>query len=102
MLIRDFELDVDILEEIEAFDWVGEVIKDNKFIACSPFRSERHPSFAVNLEDGLWIDSGNTDEYYHKGNLVKLLSLLRNEDINTVQIILLNVEYRQKYSNYSV
>ncbi|HID0815755.1 TPA: toprim domain-containing protein [Clostridium botulinum] len=85
MLIRDFELDVDILEEIEQFDWVGEVIKGNKFISCSPFRSERHPSFAVNLDDGLWIDSGNSDEYYHKGNLVKLLSLLRNEDINIIE-----------------
>lgn len=85
MDIRGHELDIDVLEEMQNFDWTGEVIKGNKFIACSPFRSERHPSFAINLEDGLWIDSGNSDEYYHKGNLVKLLSLLRNEDIETIE-----------------
>lgn len=85
MEIREFDLDVNILEELEAFNWSGESIKGNKFIACSPFRTERHPSFAVNLESGLFIDSGNSDEYYHKGNFVKLLSLLRNEDISTVE-----------------
>jgi len=85
MQIREHELDVDVLEEVQNFSWVGEVIKGNKFIACSPFRSERHPSFAVNVDDGLWIDSGNSDEYFHKGNLVKLLSVLRNEDMETIE-----------------
>lgn len=80
MKIREHDLDIAVQEELEAFDWSGAEIRGNKFIACSPFRSERHPSFAVNLDSGLWIDSGNSDEYQHKGNLVKLLSLLRNEE----------------------
>lgn len=82
MQIREHDLDVDILEELENFDWAGGVVKGNKFLACSPFRTERHPSFACNLEDGLWIDSGNSDEYYHKGNFLKLMAVLRNEDID--------------------
>lgn len=85
MQVREYDLDVDILAEVEEFDWVNGQVKGNKFIACSPFRSERHPSFAVNLEDGLWIDSGNSDEYYHKGNFIKLLSVLRNEDYELVE-----------------
>lgn len=85
MDIKEYNLDVDILEELQNFEWVGEVIKGIKFIACSPFRSERHPSFACNLETGTFIDSGNSDEFYHKGNLVKLLAALRNEDYETIE-----------------
>ena len=85
MKIREYELDVNILEEVEEFEWVNGVVRGNKFLACSPFRSERHPSFAINLETSTWIDSGNSDEFYHKGNLVKLLAVLRQEDIETVE-----------------
>ncbi|MFT8313308.1 MAG: toprim domain-containing protein [Clostridium sp.] len=85
MEIRDIELEVDVLEELEQFDWVNEQIRGNKFQACSPFRSDNHPSFAVNLGSGLWIDSGSTDDYYYKGNFTKLLALLRNEDYETIE-----------------
>ena len=90
MKIREHDLDINIQEELEEFDWIGAEIKGNKFIACSPFRPERHPSFACNLDDGLIIDSGNSDEYYHKGNFVKLLSVLRNEDYETVEDYLID------------
>lgn len=85
MKIREYDLDIDILEELQEFEWNNDSIKGNKFIACSPFRSERHPSFAVNLETGTFIDSGNSDEYYHKGNLVKLLALLRSEEYEIIE-----------------
>lgn len=85
MKIRGCNLDVDILEELQEFDWHNDVIKGSKFIACSPFRTERHPSFAVNLETGTFKDSGNSDDYYRQGNLVKLLSILRNEDIAFIE-----------------
>jgi DNA primase len=93
VLIREQELDVDILEELENFDWSNQVIKGNKFICCSPFRTERHASFAVNLESGLFIDSGNSDEYLHKGNLIKLLATLRNEEYEAIEDYLI-----EKYS----
>lgn len=91
--VRGQELEVDILEELQEFAWTQEVIRGNKFIACSPFRSDRHPSFAVNLETGTFIDSGNDDEYYHKGSLIKLLSILRQEDEEMTESYLL-----EKYS----
>lgn len=50
----------------------------DKLISCSPFREERHPSFAVNLENGTWIDSGSISSN-SKGNLIQLLALLREE-----------------------
>jgi DNA primase len=91
--VKGQELDVDILEEIESFDWVRGEIKTNKFQACSPFRVDLHPSFAINLEDGTWKDSGSTDDYLIKGNLTKLLAILRGETYETVEDYLL-----QKYS----
>ncbi len=32
-----------------------------EFTMCSPFRDEVHPSFALNVENGLWFDHGNGD-----------------------------------------
>jgi DNA primase len=80
IIVRGYELDVDFLEELEQFDiWENKKVRGIKFIACSPFRRERRPSFAVNLENGTWIDSGAYDEEWKKGNFVKLLSWLREE-----------------------
>lgn len=73
-------LDVAIYTELEPYlDQFGQyVLRDDKLQSCSPFRSERHPSFAVNLENGTWIDSGATGEY-RKGHFITLLSFLREE-----------------------
>lgn len=78
MLIRDHELDVDISEELEPYIDVFSrpVVRGNKFQACSPFREEASPSFAVNLESGVWIDSGAVDDRWMKGNFTKLLAYL--------------------------
>lgn len=75
-------LDVAIYTELEPYlDQFGQyVLRDDKLQSCSPFRSERHPSFAVNLENGTWIDSGATGEY-RKGHFITLLSFLREEPV---------------------
>lgn len=79
MLIRDFEVRVEIEEELEPYldSFPQHRIRGNKLQSCSPFRNEAHPSFAVNLENGTFIDSGSTDEYYYKGNFIKLLAYLQ-------------------------
>jgi 5S rRNA maturation endonuclease (ribonuclease M5) len=98
MKIRDIELDIDYLDELEVFDvWDKQRIRENKFQACSPFRNEKHPSFAVNLDNGLWIDSGASNEEWRKGNFVKLLSWLREETWEETEDYLL-----EKYSPLNV
>lgn len=81
--VRGIDVDVDILAELNNFSWHGVRMPiREKFIACSPFRSERRPSFFVNLSGeyaGTWRDSGYIDDGYEKGNFVKLLAYLRNE-----------------------
>lgn len=73
-------LAVDYQAEIEVFldKFPQYRYRDNKLQSCSPFRSERHPSFAVNLDNGTWIDSGAVGEF-QKGNFITLLSFLREE-----------------------
>lgn len=80
MKVREYELDIDIQEELNNFEWENEQVRGDKFQACSPFRNEKRPSFAVNLETGTWKDSGAVDMKLLKGNLIALLALLRNED----------------------
>lgn len=87
--IREFDVDVDIARELSKFDWKGQRWTGEKFLACSPFRSEHHPSFAVRLDTGVWIDSGADDKTWKKGNLVKLLSWLRNETYEETEEYLL-------------
>lgn len=88
--IRGHLIEVDILEELDKFEWEKGKVRGGKLLACSPFRPERRPSFAVNLENGSWIDSGGTVEEWKKGNLVKLLSWLRNESIEDTEFYLLS------------
>lgn len=77
--IGDYEVDVDFEEELRQFDWGRPRWKENKLIACSPFREESHPSFAVTYDKGgVWIDSGGEGEW-RSGGFIKLLSWLRNE-----------------------
>lgn len=79
MLINDHEIDVDIEEELEPYldEFKGVRVRGNKLQACSPFRPEEHPSFAVNLDTGVFIDSGSSNEDWRKGNFTKLLSYLQ-------------------------
>lgn len=64
--------------------------RDNKLQSCSPFREDRKPSFAVNLENGTWIDSGAVGEY-HKGHFITLLSFLREESAEDTCDYLINI-----------
>lgn len=84
--------DVDIRAEIEEYEW-GHNAKwsDDKLIAASPFRYDKSPSFFLRLEPGgvdehgsqykagTWHDSGAYEDEWRSGNIVKLLSYLRNE-----------------------
>lgn len=79
VLMRDTEVDVNIEEELEPYleeHFNRYQYRGNKLQACSPFRDEKSPSFAVNTDNGVWIDSGADDEQWRKGNFIKLLSFL--------------------------
>ncbi|WP_353856801.1 toprim domain-containing protein [Bacillus sp. Bos-x628] len=92
MIIRkngfEYDIDVDIREELSNFDWHRPNIKGSEMMACSPFRDEHTPSFAVNLETGLWQDFGGFGSQ-SKGNLITLLSYLRNETPSEIEDYLL-------------
>ncbi|MCM3639683.1 toprim domain-containing protein [Priestia aryabhattai] len=79
VIINEQEIDVDIEEELEPYleeHFYRHQTRGIKLQSCSPFRDEKTPSFAVNLENGTWIDSGATDDAWSKGNFIKLLSYL--------------------------
>jgi DNA primase len=98
MKLRGVDLEIDYLEEIEEYDiWERHRVRENKFQACSPFRGEKHPSFAINLENGLWIDSGASDESWRKGNFLTLLAWLRQETWEETTDYLM-----EKYAPYNV
>ena len=82
MRIRGVDVPVNIWSELEPhLDHFKDYrVRGDKLQACSPFRYERHPSFAVNLENGTWVDSGSPTDLYHKGNLISLLAYLRQEE----------------------
>lgn len=90
--VRAEKLNVNIAEELEPYlnHFDSAVVKEDKLLSCSPFREDRKPSFAVNLIDGLWIDSGGVGEY-HKGGFVKLLAFLRNESAEATEDYLLEL-----------
>lgn len=85
----EYELPVDVLEELNYYDWNRANVKADEMIACSPFRDERSPSFSINLETGLFIDFGS-DDLFSRGNLITLLSYLRNETHVEVEDYLLD------------
>lgn len=85
MKVREYELDVNIQEELNNFEWENEQVRGDKFQACSPFRNEKRPSFAVNLETGTWKDSGAIDMKLLKGNLISLIAILRGETYEQVE-----------------
>lgn len=79
--INGYNVDVNYSDELEThIDRFYKMrIRGNKLQACSPFRYENHPSFAVNLDNGTWVDSGASDEHMRKGNFISLLAFLREE-----------------------
>lgn len=75
-------IEVDVKEELIAFEWEKAKITDEKIIACSPFREDSSPSFVVSFEGefaGVFYDSAWDDDRWKSGTLPKLLSYLRNE-----------------------
>ncbi|MBC9786774.1 DNA primase, partial [Heliobacterium chlorum] len=88
--IRGIDVDVDVTAEIQKYDWQKPRWSTNNFYACSPFREDRHPSFSIRLDSGVWIDGGGVDEEWKKGNFIKILSFLRNETYEETQDYLLS------------
>lgn len=76
--VRGIELDVDVLEELNEFEWKKSRVVGDEFEACSPFREENRPSFYVNIHTGLFKDFGAEDENWKQGNFISLLSYLHN------------------------
>lgn len=81
MRIKGYEVEVEVYDELEPYldQFNQSRIRGHKLQSCSVFRAEKTPSFAVNLVDGTWIDSGAPTEEMRKGNLIKLLAFLRGE-----------------------
>lgn len=79
--VNGYFVEVDYYEELEPFmDRFERVrVRGEKLQACSPFREEKNPSFAVNLENGSWVDSGANEEENRKGSLISLLAYFRGE-----------------------
>lgn len=79
--VNNYLIEVDYAEELEPYmDRFERVrIRGEKVQACSPFREEKHPSFAVNLENGSWVDSGANEESERKGSFIHLLAFFRGE-----------------------
>lgn len=79
LLVNGRYIEVDYEEELqEHLDGFPRYkLRGNKLQSCSPFRAEQHPSFAVNLENGSWVDSGAYDEADRKGSFITLLAFLK-------------------------
>lgn len=88
--IREHELDIDVLEEMNYYDWDRARNRGEELTACSPFRTESSPSFSINLVNGTWIDFGANDDYHSKGNIVTLLSYLRQENPSQIEDYLID------------
>ena len=90
MQIRNIDVPVNIWGELEPHldhfrEWK---IRGDKFQCTSCFRHEKHASMAINLETGVWIDSGSPTDQYHKGNFVSLLAYLRQEEYQDTEMYL--------------
>ena len=96
--VRGYQVDVDVAKELRNYDWIRPRWTGSKFLACSPFRADRIPSFVVWLDSGTWNDSGADDEDWRSGNLVKLLAFLRNESYEETEDYLLS-EYCAHYAD---
>lgn len=74
---------INFLEELEPYLHKFENQKqvDGKFMSCSPFRDEKHPSFVLFLDKGNWVDSGTGQ----KGYFTELLAYLSGDDVESIQ-----------------
>lgn len=86
--ILNRRIDINVKEELEAFEWRSERWVDDRLICCSPFRNDSRPSFFVNLDNigdkeiaGTWLDSGAGSNDKRSGNFIDLLAFLRRETI---------------------
>lgn len=81
--INGYEVEVDYPEELEPYmdRFERARVRGEKLQACSPFRSEKNPSFAVNLDNGSWVDSGANSEHERKGSFLSLLAHFRGETL---------------------
>lgn len=95
--VKGHLLEVNYEEELEAYlhrlDKAQQ--RGNKIQACSPFRNEKHPSWAVNLENGSWVDSGADSESERKGSFISLLAFFRGETFEETSEYLF-----EKYSHF--
>lgn len=93
--IRGRSVDVDIIAELEEFEWTRPRWSGDKLLAASPFRHDNTPSFFVRLAPygdlpaGVWSDAGAYDDEWRSGNFAKLLSFLRNETYEEAEDYLL-------------
>lgn len=91
---------IDVLYELEQFDWRNVRPAVDSFIASSPFRMDDDtPSFFVDLREdsdyyGCWHDFGGTDPEWTSGNFAKLLSYLMDVSYREADEYL-----RRKYEN---
>lgn len=95
------DVNIDIRDELEAFEWERPKWSYDKLIAASPFRYDRSPSFFVHLDGeyaGAWGDSGAHDDEWKSGNFTKLLSFLRNETMEETSEYL-SEKYLENYDN---
>ncbi|WP_353854749.1 toprim domain-containing protein [Bacillus sp. Bos-x628] len=81
LTINGVQIDVDIREELERYEWDRPTWHADRLTAASPFREDRTPSFYVYYEDtatakaGYFGDSGTGE----RGGFIKLLAFLREE-----------------------
>ena len=70
---------IDEIKSVSILQWMREnnygdgVRKGRNYFFCSPLRSERTPSFAVNTAQNLWCDFGDNR---NGGNLINLVEQL--------------------------
>lgn len=72
--------DINVIEELNVYEWTRARWTATKLIGPSPFRPDTHPSFFVDLRTGGWHDSGAVDPEWQSGNFAKLLGFLRGTD----------------------
>ena len=71
---------IDEIKSVSILQWMREnnygdgVRKGRNYFFCSPLRSERTPSFAVNPAQNLWCDFGSANK--NGGNLINLVEQL--------------------------
>ena len=71
---------IDEIKSVSILQWMREnnygegTRKGRNYFFCSPFRSERTPSFAVNTAKNLWYDFGSTNR--NGGNIINLVEQL--------------------------